>query len=322
MKENMKVGILGIGFGSFHAELYQKMEGVEVVKIFGRNEEKLRQKGEALNIATTQNISDIINDPQIELVDICLPTKEHARYIVEALKAGKQVFCETPLCYSREELVQIINAQQKYGKWVFVDQFIKFAAEYQYIYHAVQNNTYGKLKSLTVTRKTPPVWGDLGLNTIVVNLMLHDLDFSEGLLGMPLDKGITAIAGRQGESQVKAVLHYGDAVIEVEACSMMPKSYPFTVSYEAVFENGMVEYHEAFLPEGIEKYCIAYTPDGRQELCPDSHDPYEYAIRHVIDCIRNHKDTCIDAVSAGNSLTIAFDLNEICSNLPYFRSSN
>ncbi|MGG3571842.1 hypothetical protein ABES80_04965 [Bacillus gobiensis] len=39
----MKVGILGTGFGSYHADIYRKIDNVDSVIIFGRNEEKLKK---------------------------------------------------------------------------------------------------------------------------------------------------------------------------------------------------------------------------------------------------------------------------------------
>lgn len=306
----MKVGILGTGFGSNHARIYKSLEGVELVRIFGRNEDKLKKLQEELHIAVTSNIYDVINDPGIDLVDICLPTTEHTRYIIEALAAGKHVFCETPLCYSRKELEQIKTAEQRSGKRVFVDQFAKCIAEHQYIYDAIQNNTYGVLKSLTITRNTPPIWGPLGMDKIVTDLMLHDLDLSVWFLGMPVNKSVSGISGKKGEAAVKITLEYKEAFIYVEASSMMPKSYPFTVGFEAVFENGLLEYCAAFQPEGIERTCMEYTSEGKRELKLMGHDPYEYALKHVVQCCNDNEETILGVSSAADSLSIAFDLQD------------
>jgi UDP-N-acetylglucosamine 3-dehydrogenase len=39
----MKIGILGTGFGAYHAELYSKMEGIEEIFVYGRNPDKLKE---------------------------------------------------------------------------------------------------------------------------------------------------------------------------------------------------------------------------------------------------------------------------------------
>ncbi len=307
----MKIGVLGTGFGSTHLEIYKKIDGVDIAKLYGRNEEKLKYLGEKFKVTTTQNISDVIHDPEIELIDICLPTKVHTQYILEALKAGKNVFCETPLCYNRDELTLIMKAEQEYGKHVFVDQFIKFQSEYQYLYKVYKDNSYGKLKSLTITRKTPPIWGSLGVSKIITDLMLHDLDYSVWLLGIPYNKYIAAISSNQDEAYVRANLQYNNTNIDIIASSMMPKSFPFTVGYEAIFEKGLLEYHASFTPEGPISSLTEYTSSKKNEIKLDDQNPYEYAIRHVIECCKCKQESVISASTAANSLIIAFDLNNM-----------
>ena len=40
----MKIGILGTGFGAYHVSIYNELDGINIVKIFGRNKEKLNKK--------------------------------------------------------------------------------------------------------------------------------------------------------------------------------------------------------------------------------------------------------------------------------------
>ncbi len=112
----IKVGILGTGFGETHAELYKKFKGFEVVSIFGRNQEKLNKIGEKYNIPVVTDINEIITNPDIDLIDICLPTELHSTWAVEGLKNGKHIFCETPVTYSVDEAIKIQQAAEQYGK--------------------------------------------------------------------------------------------------------------------------------------------------------------------------------------------------------------
>jgi predicted dehydrogenase/threonine dehydrogenase-like Zn-dependent dehydrogenase len=52
----------------------------------------------------------VTNDPQIDTVLICTRHHLHARQVLSALSAGKNVFCEKPLCLSKEELTEIARA--------------------------------------------------------------------------------------------------------------------------------------------------------------------------------------------------------------------
>jgi len=118
----MKIGILGTGFGMYHAELYQKSEGVESIKIFGRNREKLDQIRKDTSLEVTDRADDILNDRNIDLVDVCLPSHLHKDFVIEALKNGKDVFCETPVSLTLEDAAAMKKAEERYGNRVFVNQ--------------------------------------------------------------------------------------------------------------------------------------------------------------------------------------------------------
>lgn len=48
-------------------------------------------------LSSSLDYHDILNDPEIDIVDICTPPYAHEKMVVEALKAGKHVICEKPL---------------------------------------------------------------------------------------------------------------------------------------------------------------------------------------------------------------------------------
>jgi predicted dehydrogenase len=59
---------------------------------------------------------DIIKDPTIDMVCIGTPDHWHAYMCVEAMKHGKDVYCEKPLTWSVQESNEIIKAEAKYGR--------------------------------------------------------------------------------------------------------------------------------------------------------------------------------------------------------------
>lgn len=61
---------------------------------------------------TTNDYRQLLADPEIDLIAISTQHSSHARFIVEALSAGKNVYCEKPLCLTLEELEQIKAAYQ------------------------------------------------------------------------------------------------------------------------------------------------------------------------------------------------------------------
>ena len=77
-------------------------------------------------ISTTDNAS-ILEDCDIDLVMITTRHNSHARLVIEALKAGKNVFVEKPLALNQEELALVIDEYNKSGKTITVGFNRRFA---------------------------------------------------------------------------------------------------------------------------------------------------------------------------------------------------
>lgn len=309
----MKVGILGTGFGAYHAQIYSKIKNITSIKIFSRNEEKLKDLKKELDIEITTDISYILNDTEISLIDICLPSSLHKEYTIEALKNGKHVFCETPLALTLEDAVLMKQASEKYNKKIFVDMFIKFDGPYDILYKIVKEKKYGELKALHLKRKTPPLWGSLGLEEITTKLMLHEFDFSTWLLGPSDDIISTAVQKDKEKAHVETIINYENSFVEIQCSSMMPEYHPFTTAYEALFENGTLEYLENGYYNRTEKSLKLFTDDSQQDIKLPEVDCYESAIKHVLECLEKDIPSKLSIDEAIISLETALKVKDLIS---------
>ena len=124
----VRVGIAGIGFmGMIHYLAYEKVPGVKVVALASRDEAKLAgdwtsiqgnfgPRGSHMDLSGLKKhrrFDDLIADPKVDLIDICLPTEFHAPGTQQALAAGKHVFVEKPIALTAADADACLAAAKK-----------------------------------------------------------------------------------------------------------------------------------------------------------------------------------------------------------------
>ena len=67
-------------------------------------------------VTKTGDYRDIVNDPSIDAVVISTPDHWHAVQTIDALKAGKHVYCEKPMTHTVDEAIDVYRAWQSSGK--------------------------------------------------------------------------------------------------------------------------------------------------------------------------------------------------------------
>jgi len=95
--KKLKIGVIGTGrIGKVHiATLVQNVPQADVVAIADTNLASANAVAKEFGITSVYgNYMDVLNHPEVEAVAICSPTDTHAKYIVDAAKAGKHIFCE------------------------------------------------------------------------------------------------------------------------------------------------------------------------------------------------------------------------------------
>src|SRR5262245_63241695 len=113
----MRVAIIGAGFmGSTHARAYARLPDVHVAAILSRGSARGQALAAELGAAHLTDLAPILDDPSIEIVDVCYPTHDHESVAVAALAAGKNVLIEKPLALSLAAAERIVAAWRASGR--------------------------------------------------------------------------------------------------------------------------------------------------------------------------------------------------------------
>ncbi len=248
----IKVGLIGCGFmGGMHAACYAALEnlGVKVTAVADPRKdfaEKLMGEG----VAYYTLGMDLIHQADVDVIDICLPTDLHTAHAVAAMKAGKHVFVEKPICIKAEEMELLLKTEAETGVKVQVGQVIRQWTEYKWLKETVESGVYGKVLSGEFTRISGrPDWASENwLHTIersggvAVDMHVHDVDFVRYILGEPDRVQAQAYRDEEGVIQhINALYGYGKNVgIAVQAGWDYPASFPFTATYRVKFEKATV----------------------------------------------------------------------------------
>src|SRR5207237_810445 len=101
----VRVAILGAGFmASAHASNYAALgERVSVERVASRTPERAAKVAATVGAEATTELDAAIRDPEVDVVDICLPTPLHREAAESALAAGKHVFLEKPIALTLED---------------------------------------------------------------------------------------------------------------------------------------------------------------------------------------------------------------------------
>ncbi|MEM9575399.1 MAG: Gfo/Idh/MocA family oxidoreductase [Pseudomonadota bacterium] len=116
----IRVAILGAGIGAQHFESYQKLHSrFNVVSVIDQDEGKARALTKDTPTKAGARINEALEDPSIDLIDICLPPHLHASVTLETLARCKHVICEKPLATSLKDVAAIKSAAQRHNRRVY-----------------------------------------------------------------------------------------------------------------------------------------------------------------------------------------------------------
>ncbi len=316
MDEKIKIGIIGIGFmGSTHFHIHQANPKAEVVAIADVNERKRSGDWSSIigniggfnndnvdleGVKTYNNGMDLIADPNIDMVDICVPTFLHNKFAIAALEAGKHVHLEKPIARTLTEAKEIVSVAEKAKTLFSVGLCIRFWPEYRHAWELYKSGKIGKLVSATFKRVSPSIagnaWEDWFMKEelsggSLLDLQLHDIDEIIYFFGKP--NKVTSFGSKGFRSDSNGIDHaisvydFGDGtLVSTEGGWDPAPSTPFEMSFQIVCEKATLRLSETGYKVIWEDGTIEEPKPASENLPTGWHVELDY----FLDCIINKEE--------------------------------
>ena len=184
------VGVIGAGrIGKVHTESicnYVRNAKIKMVADPYMNEET-EQWLLGMGVgSTSKDYHDILNDPEIDAVLICSSTNTHSNISLEAIAAGKHVFCEKPIDHDLAKIKEVIKALEGSDIKYQVGFNRRFDHNFAAVRKAVVDGKIGDTHIIKVTSRDPePPSAEYAAVSggMFLDMTIHDFDMVRFLAG-------------------------------------------------------------------------------------------------------------------------------------------
>lgn len=140
----IKAAVIGLGWwGRLITETLQDSDKIDVICIAARTPSKHQDFADKTGVPLRQNYQEILADPKVEAVILCTPHSQHEAQVMDAIAAGKQVFCEKPLGLTKASVIKMVTAAKKAGIQLGIGHERRFEASMEAITQHVKSDDFG-----------------------------------------------------------------------------------------------------------------------------------------------------------------------------------
>lgn len=298
----MNIGVIGIGFmGVVHLKALEDIPDATVIAVADEDPARLTgdlsniqgnlgRPGEMMDFSAYKKYSSadaLLADPEVEAVDILLPTHLHGPITIQALRAGKHVLVEKPMALNGEIADEMLAEAEKAGRILMVAQVLRFMPQYEALAEVVKSGRIGPVHSAIFRRRTAtPTWAAWEFDSSkngggVFDLLVHDVDFCLQLFGVPEAISSTGTdAMSKGVDMVVGELHYPKiGNVTITGGWHHIGDYPFSMEFTVVGETGTVEFDSDGRPP-----TLYGSKQPAEPLKLGDHDGYQAEIAYFVEC--------------------------------------
>jgi predicted dehydrogenase len=265
--------------GMIHYLAARKVKGARVTAICSRDPKKLAgdwrgirgnfgPPGEQMDLSRLKKydrLEALLNDPDIDLIDVCNPTFLHAPTATAALRAGKHVLVEKAMAMDPQEADSMLKVANRSGRLLMVAHVLPFFPEFAYAAEVMRAGTYGRLLGAHFKRViAKPDWSAEIADAAktggpAVDLHIHDTHFIGLTCGVPAKVFSSGVQEDDAVSYLTTQYLYGadGPAVSCSSGAVAQKGREFVHGYEIYLEKATLVYESGTAPLTV------YTADGK-----------------------------------------------------------
>ncbi len=292
--ERLNWGILGTGQIAHEMGAALKAVNGEIYAVCGTSMEKAETFRQEFDAAKAYgSVQEMLADEQIDIVYIATPHNSHDLWMMEALKAGKHVFCEKSITVNSRQLEACVAIAQEKGLVICDGTTLLHMPLYQKLKQKIEDGAIGEIKMVQVNFGSCKEYN------------VHNRFFSKELAGGALlDIGVYAVSFaryfmKSCPDTVLTTANYFETGVD-ETSGILLKNPDGEMAVIALSmrakqpKRGVIAGEKGFIE--IDNYprtqraVITYTSDGHTEVVEAgrTEDALLYEVQDMQDYVRNH----------------------------------
>jgi predicted dehydrogenase len=177
--KKVRAAVIGVGYlGRFHAQKYAQLEECELVAVVDERQEAREAVAAEVGSRALAGYRELLG--QVDAVSVVTPTAAHFAIAREFLEAGAHVLVEKPITETPQQARELIELAAKYGRILQVGHLERFNSA---ILGAEEHLRAPRF--IECHRLAP--YKERGTDiSVVLDLMIHDIDIVQTLVGSPI----------------------------------------------------------------------------------------------------------------------------------------
>lgn len=291
----VKVGVIGTGaIGIEHINrINHKTQGAFVTAVSDINVEAASKIAEEIGAQFFKTGEELIASEEVEVVVVTSWDPTHEKYVLEAIKHGKYVFCEKPLAMDAAGCRRIVDAEVAYGKKLVQVGFMRrYDRGYIELKEAIESKQYGEALMLHCAHRNPSADENYKTPMAISNTAIHEIDVLRWLLDedyasvqMILPKKTSHTHADLHDPQLLIFQTKSGVTIDLEI--FVNCRFGYDIKCDVVFETAEVGMTDPAYTKikAAEKNYTPISPDWQTRFL----DAYDYEFKLWVDSIKNDK---------------------------------